>query len=205
MAWRMKGQWLKNCSCDAGCPCDFNRAPTRQVCEGMVGMNILEGHYEDIPLKGLKWVLTYKWPGPLHEGNGTLQPFIDANADDKQRQALLQILGGHVGGGFFVVLKAIVTKVEAPQFAPITFDFNLKGRRARVAIAGLLETETEPIKNPVSGEEHRAQVWLPEGFEYKVAEIGNAVVNRGMGSLTYDWPNGHSSLAEVDHTQDGVA
>ncbi len=205
MAWRMKGQWLKNCSCDAGCPCDFNRAPTRQVCEGMVGMNILEGQYEDIPLSGLKWALTYKWPGPLHEGNGTIQSFIDVNADHQQRQALLQILSGQAGGGFFSILQMIVTKVEAPQFVSIDFEFDLKQRRARMSIEHVLETMTEPIKNPVTGEEHRIQVCMPEGFEYKLAEIGNAVVNRGIGTLKYDWPNGHSSLAEVDHTQDGVA
>jgi hypothetical protein len=67
-------------------------------------MNILEGQYEDISLSGLKWALLYKWPGPLHEGNGTLQPFIDVQADARQRQALLQILGGQAGGGFFAIL-----------------------------------------------------------------------------------------------------
>jgi hypothetical protein len=171
----------------------------------MVGMNILDGQYEDIPLSGLKWALTYKWPGPLHEGNGTLQPFSDVNADDRQRQALLRILSGQAGGGFFAILQMIVTKVEAAQFVSIDFAFDLQQRRARMSIEHVLETLTEPIKNPVTGEEHRIQVCMPEGFEYKLAEIGNAVVNRGIGTLKYDWPNGHSSLAEVDHTQDGVA
>jgi hypothetical protein len=99
----------------------------------------------------------------------------------------------------------IVTKVEEPQFVSIDFEFDLKQRRARMSIEHVLETVTEPIKNPVTGEDHHIQVCMPEGFEYKLAEIGNAVVNRGMGALKYDWPNGHSSLAEVDHTQDGVA
>lgn len=65
-------------------------------------------------------------------------------------------------------------------------------------------TSTEPIKNPVSGEEHRIQVSIPEGFEYKLAEIGNAVVNGSTGTLAYDWPNSHSSLAEIEHTHTGV-
>ncbi len=38
--WRLKGKWLKNCSCDYGCPCDFNSKPTHTVCEGMVGQDI---------------------------------------------------------------------------------------------------------------------------------------------------------------------
>ena len=67
-----------------------------------------------------------------------------------------------------------------------------------------METVTEPIKSPATGQPHRAQVCLPDGFEYKLAEIGNATVNRGMGMLTYDWPNSHSSLAEVEHTHEGL-
>jgi hypothetical protein len=33
----------------------------------------------------------------------------------------------------------------------------------------------EPILNPVTGEEHRARIVLPNGFEYKEAEVGNTV------------------------------
>ena len=202
--WRLKGQWIKNCSCDAGCPCDFNREPTHHVCEGMLGMNILEGNYGDVPLGGLKWAVTYKWPGPLHEGNGTAQPFIDSKADQRQRDAILQILSGQAGDPFFDIIKVVVSKMEEPQFVPVQWEFDMKTRRARVAVDGAFETVTEPIKNPITGEEHRIQVNMPEGFEYKLAETGNAVVNRGTGVLKYDWPNGHSSLAEVDRTRGQV-
>lgn len=202
--WRMKGQWLKNCSCDAGCPCDFNAEPTHHVCEGMLGMNIVEGNYGDISLSGLRFAVTYKWPGPLHEGNGTAQPFIDSRANQGQREALLQILSGQAGGIWFEVISSIISKFEEPQFAPIDFQFDLKKRRARMAVAGAFDTVTEPIKNPITGEEHHAQICLPEGMEYKLAEIGTAVVNRGIGAIKYDWPNGHSSLAEVEHTHEGL-
>jgi hypothetical protein len=26
--WRLKSQWVKNCNCAFGCPCDFNARPT---------------------------------------------------------------------------------------------------------------------------------------------------------------------------------
>ena len=26
--WRLKGEWMKNCNCAYGCPCDFNAPPT---------------------------------------------------------------------------------------------------------------------------------------------------------------------------------
>ncbi|MFQ5998450.1 MAG: DUF1326 domain-containing protein [Candidatus Bathyarchaeia archaeon] len=202
--WRMKGHWLKNCSCNAGCPCDFNQEPTHHVCEGMLGMQITKGNFGTVQLDGLKWAAKYKWPGPIHQGNGTAQPLIDSKANQKQRQAVLKILSGEAGGTWFEVVKSVVSKFEEPQFVPIDFEFDIKNRHAHVSIDGLLETVTEPIKNPVTGMEHRIEVNLPEGIEYKRAEIGNSSLNRGRGTIEYNWPNGHSSMAKVDHTNKGL-
>lgn len=38
--WRLKGEWLKSCSCDYGCPCDFNARPTQGWCKGLLGMHV---------------------------------------------------------------------------------------------------------------------------------------------------------------------
>ena len=38
---------------------------------------------------------------------------------------------------------------------------------------GLFETTGEPIRNPVTGDEHRARIDLPHGFEYEIAEMGS--------------------------------
>jgi hypothetical protein len=98
--WRMTGRYIKNCNCDSGCPCDFNSDPTHHHCTGMAGMEITDGAFGDTSISGLKWAATYYWPGPLHEGNGNMQPFIDANASAEQRDALLQIMSGQNGGKF---------------------------------------------------------------------------------------------------------
>lgn len=74
--WRLKGRWVKNCSCDPGCPCDFWAKPTRTFCEGMLGMRIDEGAYGTLDLSGLHFVVTYHWPGPLHEGHGRCSPTL---------------------------------------------------------------------------------------------------------------------------------
>ena len=59
--------------------------------------------------------------------------------------------------------------------APITFTYDREGRRASVDIPGWVRLEVEPIKNPVTGEEHKARIVLPEGMEFKEAEMGNTV------------------------------
>ena len=41
--WRLEGEWMKNCNCAFGCPCDFNAKPTHGHCEGLLGMRITHG------------------------------------------------------------------------------------------------------------------------------------------------------------------
>lgn len=204
-SWKMKGEWLKNCSCNEGCPCDFWEKPTQTKCEGMVAMHIKEGHFGPTSLSGLKFAATYHWPGPLHEGQGTLQALIDEKADAKQREALLTILTGQAGNPWFEVVASLVSNLLEPKFVPIHFSFDMDKRAAKVTIPGQLETESKPIKNLVSGDDHRIRVQLPEGMEYKVAEVATAVVNRSTGQVKYDCAGGHSSLALVEHTEQGLA
>ena len=91
-----------------------------------------------------------------------------------------------------------------PIFAPIEFKFDLPGRHAKVAIPGVLQTENEPIRNPVTGAEHRIQVVMPEGFEHRGAEVAAARIE-STGALRFTVPQGHGSLATVVHTPQGVS
>jgi hypothetical protein len=65
-----------------------------------------------------------------------------------------------------------------------------------VEIPGIARSTVESIKNPVTGEEHRAKIVLPNGFEYTEAEMGNAVqfqvkVNSDLGM---DYANTYAQL-----------
>ncbi len=202
--WRIKGKWLKNCNCDPGCPCDYWAKPTHGHCEGMIAMEIDEGNYGEIDLGGLKFAATYRWPGPLHEGNGTIQPIVDENASEDQRNALLTIMSGQAGNKWFEVLASVVTTLLEPQFKPIEFNFDMENRTAHVKVPGILETITNPILNGVTGDKLRVRIDMPQGMEYKFAETGSAVLNVGTGQIKYDCPNSHSSLALIEHTQDGL-
>ena len=71
-------------------------------------------------------------------------------------------------------------------------------------IPGVLETETTPIRNPVTGAEHRIQVVMPEGFEHHKAEIASARI-ASTGGIKFTVSEGHSSLAKVEQTPTGVA
>jgi len=205
VAWRMKGQYIKNCNCIATCPCDTIGFPyPEKGCEGMAGMHIVEGNFGDVKLNGLNWAVTYSWPGALHEGNGSVQPFIDEKATEAQRTALLTVLSGQAGNAWFEVLASIVTTVHDPQFVPITWEFDKARRQARVRVPGFLETQSAPLKIPATDDEQQVIVRMPAGMEYKEFQVAQSVVLKGMGAVKFDYKNTHSSLADVDHTQKGL-
>lgn len=203
--WRLEGEWIKNCNCAFGCPCDFNARPTNGFCKGLVGMRVTKGSYEDVSLDGLSFFVTVDFPGALHEGNGQAQPIIDERATPAQREALFNILSGQnsAEGTLFNIFSLIVTKMHDPIFAPIAFEFDKKARIASVSIPGVLETEVEPIKNPVTGQPHHIRVVMPEGFEHLEGEVASANI-RSSGAIKFQTQGTHSTLANVTQTPQGV-
>src|SRR3989338_4891601 len=182
--WRMKGDYLKNCNCSAPCSCDITGIPSpHKECEGMIGMRINEGEFDGIKLNGLHWVVLYHWPGPLHEGNGTVQAVIDEKADEDQRNALLQILSGQAGNPWFEFLASTITKVK---------------------VDGVVETETAPLRLPNIDMKQKYIVKLPEGMEYKEFDLAFSTVLKGTGNIKFDLKHTHSSLATVEQTNQGL-
>jgi hypothetical protein len=206
VSWRLEGEWIKNCNCAFGCPCDFNARPTNGKCLGLLGMRITKGHFNDVQLDGLSFFVMVSFPGPLHEGNGEIQPLIDERASPPQREAMFNIMSGQhsAEGTIFHIMSLIVTKMHDPVFAPISFSFDKAARTARVSIPGVLETEVEPIKNPVTGAPHRIQVVMPEGFEHREGEVASANI-RSTGAIKFQTTGSHSTLAHVVQTPEGVA
>lgn len=204
--WRLEGEWLKNCTCAYGCPCDFNAKPTQGHCKGFLGMHITKGNFESTSLDGLSFFAVVHFPGPLHEGNGQLQPIIDERATPEQRDALFKIMSGQnsAEGTLFHICSLIVTKMHDPIFAPIAFKFDKTARKARLMIPGVLESEVEPIKNPVTGADHRIQIMMPEGFEHREGEVASSNIS-SMGAIKFETHGSHSTLAHVVHTPEGVA
>jgi hypothetical protein len=202
--WMMRGEYLKSCNCAPGCPCDFWAAPTHHECTGMFAMRIRQGNFGATRLDGIVWAGTYYWPGPLHEGNGTQQPYIGEASTAAQREALLTIMSGKAGNAWFEVLASVISKVLDPKFVPIEFDFDLAKRYARVRIAGEFETVSEPITNTATGDTHRILVEMPGGMEYFRSEIATTKVLKSTGAIKFDCPGAHSSLAIVEQRNGGL-
>jgi len=205
VSWRMHGEYMKNCNCIATCPCDTVGFPhPNKGCEGMAGMHIIQGYFGDIKLDGLNWAVTYHWPGALHEGNGSAQPFVDQKASEAQRTALLTIMSGKAGGKWFEVLSSIVTTFHEPQFLPIEWQFNKDKRTARMSVPGFVITESSPLIVPADGSPQHVIVRMPDGMEYKEFEVAQAKTLEGTGPIKFSHKGTHSSLALVTHTDGGL-
>lgn len=205
--WRLEGEWLKNCICAYGCPCDFNARPTHGECKGFAGMRITKGHFEQVALDGLAFFIIVQFPGALHEGNGQAQPVIDERADPAQREALLKILSGQYSaeGTLFHIFSMIVSTFHEPIFAPVRYEFDRDARTAHLDAGAALSSTVEPIKNPVTGAPHRIRVVMPEGFEHIEGEVASASLIRSGGAIAFEAHDSHSTLAHVVQTPQGVA
>lgn len=204
--WSIKGPHVMNCNCDYGCPCQFVALPTYGTCEAIVAWRIDEGHFGDIRLDGLRAINTYAWPGAIHQGNGTFQSIIDERADEAQRRALEAILqgeGAEPGALMLKIYRAMCTTVHPPLFKPIELDIDVTSRKARLRVAGLIETAVEPLKNPVTGAEHRARIDLPLGKGFRQAEVASGTT-RATGAVALEFVNSHAHLFENRTTSRGI-
>jgi len=177
ISWEIKGEELGNCNCDYGCPCQFNALPTHGSCEAAVGYQIHEGHFGDIKLDGLRVAMVVWWPGPVHEGNGKMQVIVDEQASDEQREAIVKIIHGEetdpMATMWSVYSAMCPTKLETLS-KPIALEIDVEERIGKISVPDVFVTRGEPIRNPITGEIHRARIDLPHGFEYEIAEMGSA-------------------------------
>ena len=204
--WKIKGKEYANCNCSYGCPCQFNALPTRGFCEAVVGFQIEQGHFGDVKLDGLRAAGVYQWPGPVHEGNGTMQLIVDERADAKQRDALLKIMTGQETDDMATmwwVYSAMAPNKLSPVFAPIELEVDVDARRGKIAVPGILQSLGEPIKNPVTGQEHRVRIDLPHGFEYRLAEIGSGT-SKASGQIKLDLKDSYGQFARLHLSNKGV-
>lgn len=205
--WRIRGPEISNCNCDWGCPCQFNALPTHGDCRAMTAMHIDQGHFGDVSLDGLKWVGMFAWPKAIHEGHGEAFVVVDDKASPEQREAILTILSGgetEPGATIFNVFATVIDHLHEPAFLPILFEADRERRVGRVSVAGIIETSVDPIRNPITGDEHRARVALPNGFEYKEAEFASGDTNAG-GPVSLNWTSSHAHLAILDLSTHGAA
>ena len=205
--WEIHAVVVANCNCAFGCPCQFDALPTYGTCEAADGFHIEKGFYGEVSLDGLSAGMLAKWPGPIHEGDGERLVIIDDQATAEQRNVLEKIISGEdteeLATIFWVVNAMTNIRLET-LYLPVTIEADIEARKGHVVVDGVFELNVEPIKNPVTGAEHRARIEIPDGFEFTIAEMASGNVK------TQSWielPNNngtHSHLAELHLNNSGI-
>ena len=203
--WEISTKQIGACSCDYGCPCEFNAPPTRLPCEGVMAMEITRGHFGDVRLNGLRVAGVYRWPGPVHEGKGTWWSIIDRRATQKQIDALFTIMAGkeqEPTTGFAIYASTIANEPD-PVFADIDFEWDIKGRQGRFVVENVLEANIEPIRNPITGKPHYIALKPHEGFEFREAEMASATFS-SQGQMEQSHRGRFAAISYVTYGPHGV-
>ncbi len=196
VSWSITGPHFANCNCDFGCPCQFNALPSDGSCKAVVAWRIDKGHYGDVKLDGLYAINTYGWPGAVHQGEGSMQTIIDQRANADQQKALAAVMkgdGAEPGSIMLQIYRSMCTTVHEPIIAPIELDLDMGSRKVRLHVPGIIDTVVEPIKNPVTGAEHRARIELPMGKEFQLAEVASGTTT-GRGAVPLRFENSHAHI-----------
>lgn len=195
--WTMRGNGYEFCNCDFGCGCNFAGFPNSKdgSCHAFVGVDIKSGTCGAVDLSGVKCAAVVDWPKAIHEGNGTCAFVVDPSTSDKQIEALGQIFTGQLGGLPWELLGPTF-KVVGLLKAKITIEG--KGPKSTFRAEGVGEGRGSMFKNPVSGEEHVANVDLPDGFIWKKGECGTGSFKANASGVSVAGSNSNWIFYEFD-------
>jgi hypothetical protein len=206
--WEFDGVEIVTCNCDYGCPCQFNARPTQGNCHATGAFEIEKGRFGATPLDGLRFVALFAFPAAIHEGHGQALLIVDERADDAQRAAIHAIFRGEEtepGATIFNVFANVIETYHEPMRGRIELTADMEKRKGRFSVDGLVAATVTPIRNPVTGEPHRARLTLPHGFEYHEAEFASSEVRTDSGPIALAWSGRHAHFARLHWTRHGPA
>lgn len=186
------------CSCDWGCPCNFNARPTHGYCNGTYGLHLKKGHFDGTDLSGVHVIWAGSWPGAIHEGRGTCKIMIDEEASPKQRVAVEEIVKGKHGGLPWSIFMNTVDNWLPVSYLP--FEWKFDGARSMYKAGTEAQATLTSYRNPVTGVEASAQILLPDGIVTKEINVtatqSFAIFAKG---LKYAEPGHYGFYATAEH------
>jgi len=153
-AWNVSGQYYETCSCDFVCSCvptQLTIRPTQGSCTFVMAFQIDRGHYGNVSLDGLGFIILGFTPEEMGKGNWSVGLISDERASPDQRDAITAIASGSAGGPMSV-LSGLIGKFLGVESAPISFERS--GVKWSVKASSLVNMAAEGAKglNPSASE-----------------------------------------------------
>jgi hypothetical protein len=103
LSWHISGSYLEACNCEAICPCRRigGRAGGRSTsgeCLGALSWIVREGLADGVDLDQMQAVLVSRYHDDEPGSPWTFALFVDARGDQRQREAMADVLTGRLGG-----------------------------------------------------------------------------------------------------------
>lgn len=108
-----------------------------------------KGHINDVDVSGLTMVGVVRIPGNTLQGNWKIAVFVDSKATAAQKEAILEMHTGKLGGPLADLAKPIGEVVEVAD-APIHFDFQ-KGQ-GTIRVGDAVSAEMQPYSDARVGQ-----------------------------------------------------
>lgn len=141
MAYHLEGRLLEVCNCRVLCPCWIGEDPDNGTCDTIVGWHFDKGTVEGVDVSGCTIIALAHVPGNILKGNWRAAIYLNDKASDQQKDALLKVYTGKLGGPVADLVKLIGEVVSVEQ-VPISFD--VQGGKGTIEFGKVGYAELEP-------------------------------------------------------------
>ena len=198
--YSLEGTLIEACSCNVNCPCWIGEDPDLGECFAIVAYHIDRGQVTGIDVTGHSVVTIAHIPGNVLAGSWEVVLLVDEHTSPEQRDALVKVFSGQLGGPLADFAQLIGT-VKGVESVPISHQ--VRGGTGTLRIPGVVEAEMAPYRGP-DGSVTTLQNSVFSTVPGSPAWIAKASVNRvslpryGM-SWEYEGRNAIQSQWKMEH------
>jgi hypothetical protein len=199
-AYSLQGTLLEVCSCGVLCPCWVGEDPDGGECTSVVAYHIDRGQIAGIDVSGHSAVMVNHIPGNVLAGNWEVVLLVDDEATSEQRDALVGVFSGRLGGPLADFAQLIGT-VKGVESVPISHQ--VSGGTGTLRIPGIVEAEMEPYRGPDGGVTTLrdsifstvpgSPAWVSKATRNRVnlPQYGMSWEHEGSNAIQADWTMEH--------------
>jgi hypothetical protein len=198
--YSLQGTLIEACSCNVLCPCWIGEDPDGGECFAVVAWHIDSGQVIGIDVSGRSVVGIAHIPGNILAGNWELVLLVDEHTSPQQRDALVKVFSGQLGGPLADLAELIGT-VKGVESAPISHQ--VRGGSGTLAIPGIVEAEMEPYRSPqgnvttlrdsIFSTVPGSPAWVSKATRHRVSlpQYGMSWEYEGRNAIQAEWKMEH--------------
>ena len=143
MSYQLEGRLLEVCTCNVLCPCWVGEDPDNGTCDGVLAWQVDKGNISGLDVSGHTLVVLCHIPGNILQGNWRVRVYVDDQATPEQKEALLNVWTGKLGGPVADLAK-LVGEVVAVEQVPIAFE--VKGADGTLKVGSAIDAGLKPFQ-----------------------------------------------------------